>query len=102
MGSQAGTTRMSRQPRWDGVFEPATAAIGADGRAGCAVGGEPRRLGLDMLLTKRLCGRDKRRAGVARRQVLAPDAPASAVAARSRHAQKTRIMAISRVFPRAC
>jgi hypothetical protein len=55
-----------------------------------------------MLLTKRLCGRDKRRAGVARRQVLAPDAPASAVAVRSRHAQTTRIMAISRVFSRAC
>ncbi len=50
------------------------------------------------LLTNRLCGRDKRRAGAARRHVSVPDAASLAVAARSRHAQKACIMAISSGF----
>jgi hypothetical protein len=54
------------------------------------------------LLTKCLCGRDKRRAGAARLHVFAPKATARPPLLGSRHAQKARILAISRSFEGAC
>jgi hypothetical protein len=50
------------------------------------------------LLTKCLCGRDKRRAGAARLHVCAPRAIARPPLLGSRHAQKASIVAISRAF----
>jgi hypothetical protein len=54
------------------------------------------------LLTKCLCGRDKRRAGAARHHVSAPDTASWAVAAWASPCAKPRIMAIFRSFDGAC